>query len=82
MPKGYRMKYLMLVAIPLFFIACAEKVVIKEVLIPTKCEISERIKPQAKDYNDFTEFQTHLRAYYKFIENDLEFCRTGKKTTK
>ena len=76
------MKYLMLVAISLFFIACAEKVVIKG-FNPYKMQNSrERIKPQAKDYNDFTEFQTHLRAYYKFIENDLEFCRTGKKTTK
>ena len=76
------MKYLLLTITPLLFIACAEKVVIKEVLIPTKCEIPERTKPQAKDYSDFTEFQTHLRTYYKFIEHDLEFCRTGKKTTK
>lgn len=76
------LKYLAIVVIILLFTACAEKVVVKEVLIPTKCEIPERIKPQAKDYNDFTEFQTHLRTYYKFIEHDLEFCRTGKKTTK
>ena len=73
------MRYFILCLTPLLFIACAEKVVIKEVLIPTKCEIPERIKPQAKDYDDFTEFQTHLRAYYKLVENDLEFCRTGKK---
>lgn len=53
--------------------------VVKEVLIPTKCDIPERIKPKRENFSDYTEFSAHLRAYYRNIESDLAFCRTGKR---
>ena len=69
-----------LLTLPLFFLGCSvEKIVYKEVLIPTKCEIPEREKPKRENYIDYTEFQAYLRAYYKNIESDLYFCRTGKR---
>ena len=56
-----------------------QKIVYKEILIPTKCEVPEREKPKRENYADFTDFQVFLRAYYKNIESDLYFCRTGKR---
>lgn len=61
------------------FTACAGQ--IKEVYIPVKCEVPERVKPQKNDFIDFTDFSAALRAYYKGIEQDLYFCRTGKKVS-
>lgn len=63
-----------------FFSACSEN--IKEVYIPVRCNTPEQVKPQSKDYTDFTEFQVKLRAYYKAIESDLHFCRTGQRILK
>lgn len=63
----------------LLFVACSPQ--IKEVYIPIKCEIPERAKPQKAQFSDFTQFQVALRTYYKNIEQDLYFCRTGKRAT-
>ena len=73
------MRIVFLGFIAFFFIACSQKVIYKEVLIPTKCDIPARDKPKRENYSDFTEFQSYLRAYYKNIESDLYFCRTGKR---
>lgn len=73
-----RLTYFFFVILPFFFFGCMGKVVYKDVYIPTRCDIPERVKPKKEAFDDFTEFQTHLRAYYKGIEMDLLFCRTGK----
>lgn len=65
-------------SIMLVFTACTQ-IAYKEVYIPVKCEIPERIKPKKEDYVDYTQFQAHLRSYYKGIERDLAFCRNGEK---
>lgn len=62
-------------------VACV-KPQIKEVYIPTKCETPEQVKPKREATEDFTDYQIRLRAYYKAIESDLHFCRTGKRIQK
>lgn len=64
----------------IFFISCTCE--IKEVYVPTKCNTPEHKKPKREENEDFTEFQAKLRAYYKAIENDLNFCRTGQRIQK
>lgn len=71
-------KILCIIFLSVLFIGCTQ-VEYRDVYIPTKCEIPERIKPNKSDFKDFTDFSAHLRAYYKNIESDLYFCRTGNK---
>lgn len=73
------MKNAMLIILAFIFVGCSHIVEYKDVYIPTKCEVPERIKPKREDIKDYTEFQAHLRTYYKNIESDLYFCRTGNK---
>lgn len=71
---------IILICLSFFFISCSNQ--IKEVYIPVRCNTPEHIKPKRNDYVDYTEFHVKLRAYYKAIENDLHFCRTGKRILK
>lgn len=73
------MRFLILVFFFFVLVGCSTKVEYREIYIPTKCEIPEREKPKKENFKDFTEFQAHLRAYYKNIESDLYFCRNGKR---
>lgn len=74
------LKLIFVSLISIFLISCSSKVIeYKEVYIPAKCDIPQREKPLRSAFDDYTEFQAHLRAYYKNIESDLYFCRTGQK---
>lgn len=78
--KNLILKAFLLISFMILFIACSCE--IKEVYIPIKCNIPELQKPKREEGEDFTEFQARLRAYYKNVESDLHFCRTGERILK
>ncbi|TLD79865.1 hypothetical protein LS68_009265 [Helicobacter sp. MIT 05-5293] len=60
--------------IALVFSACAEpRVVYKEVLIPTKCDIPKRQRPKKQD--NIIAYLKEVLMYSEGLEKDLSFCR-------
>lgn len=60
----------------LLFCACSEKIVYKEVLIPTKCDIKERKQPRFSG-EFLTDFKNVL-VYSEGLKKDVDFCRGVK----
>lgn len=57
------------------FLACAPKVIYKEVFIPVKCEVTPPKKPVFNPaHNALSENLSNIFIYVELLEKDLYFC--------
>lgn len=75
-----RMKFSLFILISSFFVGCAPysvpKVQIKEVYIPSKCEIDMPQKPSKSA--EISKTMRDLMIYIEEMENALNFCVKGE----
>lgn len=56
--------------------ACSERIVYKDVLIPTKCDVAERKKPRYT--SDFLQDLNATLIYSEGLKRDVDYCRGVK----
>lgn len=68
--------FIFMLAYIYMFIGCAQRVIYKDVYIPTKCDISI---PQSPTLNgDLVSDFAKALQHSEILEKDLEFCVKGK----
>ncbi|WP_104758903.1 hypothetical protein [Helicobacter bizzozeronii] len=68
-------KALFLCVVFLGLSGCSERIVYKDVYIPTKCKVLKPVRPH-KSLNTL-EYLKALLIYTEQLEKDLDFCTTG-----
>lgn len=71
------------IGMALLFVACSEKIVYKDVLIPIKCDVAVRKKPILSQDSSPALNVRKVLIYTEGLENDLNYCKgIATKTNK